>query len=118
MAGPKAKYPIQVLDNQIAELRQLINSRKASQGKIKRAKINLVAHEHPDWSNQANARHAGCSDRGVAQMASSLGRNPQPGRPASAWCYPAIFPLRSERKPQDWLAVCPRRKANHWGAGA
>ena len=65
MAGPKAKYPIQVLDNQIAELRQLINSRKASQGKVKRAKINLVAHEHPDWSNQANARHAGCSDRGV-----------------------------------------------------
>ena len=65
MPGAKLKYPIQVLDNQIAELGQLINSRKASQGKVKRAKINLVAHEHPDCSNQANARHTGCSDRGV-----------------------------------------------------
>jgi hypothetical protein len=63
--GPKIKYPIQLLDKEISELRQLVNSRKASQGKVRRAKIILAAHEHPEWSNQEIARQVGCSDRAV-----------------------------------------------------
>ena len=65
MRGPKPKYLIQLFDNQIAELRQLINSRKAPQGKVMRAKIILAAHEHPEWSNQEIARQVGCTDRAV-----------------------------------------------------
>jgi transposase len=65
MRGPKPKYLIQLLDNQIAELRQLINSRKAPQGKVMRARVILAAHEHPEWSNQEIARQVGCTDRAV-----------------------------------------------------
>jgi hypothetical protein len=65
MPGPKPKYPIQLLDNQIAELRQLVNSRKAPQGKVMRAKILLFAHEHPEWTNQEIAHQVGCTDRAV-----------------------------------------------------
>lgn len=63
--GPKIKYPIQLLENEITELRQLVNSRKASQGKVRRAKIILAAHEHPEWSNQEIAHRVSCSDRAV-----------------------------------------------------
>ena len=65
MRGPKPKYSIQLLDNQITELRQLINSRKAPQGKVRRAQIVMAAHEHPEWSNQQIAQAVGCSDRAV-----------------------------------------------------
>ena len=41
MAGPKPNYPLQLLDNQIAELRQLINTRNSSQVKVMRARIIL-----------------------------------------------------------------------------
>lgn len=63
--GPNPKYPIQLLDNEIPELRQWVNSRKAPHGKVVRAKIVLAAHDHPAWSNQEIARQAGCSDRTV-----------------------------------------------------
>jgi len=65
MPGPKPKYPIQLLDNQIAELRQMVNSRKAPQGQVMRAKIVLYAHEHPEWTNQEIARQVNCTDRAV-----------------------------------------------------
>ena len=65
MPGPKPKYPIQLLDNQIAELRHLVYARKAPQGKVMRAKILLFAHEHPEWTNQAIAHQVGCTDRAV-----------------------------------------------------
>ena len=65
MPGPKPKYPIQLLDNEIAELRQMVNSRKAPQGLVMRAKIILTAHEHPEWTNQEIAREVRCTDRSV-----------------------------------------------------
>ena len=65
MRGPKPKYPIQLFDNQIAELRQLISARKTPQGQVMRAKIILAAHEHPEWSNQEIAQTVGCTDRVV-----------------------------------------------------
>ena len=87
MRGPKPKYQIQLLDNQIVELRQLINSRKAPQGKVMRAKIILAAHEHPEWSNQDIARQVGCTDRAVRKWrhrwseTHSLEDLPRPGAP-------------------------------------
>ena len=65
MPGPKPKYPIQLLDNEVAQLSQIINSRKAAQGKVLRAKIILAAHEHPEWTNQAIARQVNSTDRSV-----------------------------------------------------
>lgn len=87
MPGPKPKYPIELIDNEIAELRQLIKSRKAAHGKVMRAKIVLAAHEHPEWSNQEIARYAGCTDRAVRfwrrrwTATRSLEDLPRPGAP-------------------------------------
>jgi len=87
MRGPKPKYPIQLFDNQIAELRQLVGSRKAPHGKVIRARIILAAHEHPEWSNQEIAREVGCTDRVVRKWrrrwveTHSLEDLPRPGAP-------------------------------------
>jgi hypothetical protein len=87
MRGPKPKYSIQLLDKEIIELRQLVNSRKASQGKALRARIILTAHEHPEWSNQQIAKTVGCSDRAVRTWrqrwvkTKSLEDLPRPGAP-------------------------------------
>lgn len=87
MRGPKPQYPIQIVDNEIADMRQLVNSRNAPQGKVKRAKIILSAHEHPEWSNQDIAHAVGCSDRMVRKWrhrwseTKSLADLPRPGAP-------------------------------------
>jgi len=87
MPGPKPKYPIQLLENEESELRQLVRSRKAPRGKVMRASIVLAAHDHPDWSNQQIARDVGCSDRVVRTWrrrwveSKSLEDLPRPGAP-------------------------------------
>lgn len=85
--GPQNNYPIQLLDNEIDELRHRINARKTSQATAMRAKIILLAHEHPDWSNQQIGQEAGCSDRTVYTWrkrwveTQSLADLPRPGAP-------------------------------------
>jgi transposase-like protein len=87
MSGPKPKYKIQLLENEISELRQLMNARNSPQGKVMRARIVLAAHEHPEWSNQQIAAHVGCTDRAVRKWrrrwneCQSVDDLPKPGRP-------------------------------------
>jgi len=87
MSGPKPKYKIQLHENEISELRQLINARNSPQGKVMRARIVLAAHEHPEWSNQQIAAHVGCTDRAVRKWrrrwneSKSVDDLPKPGRP-------------------------------------
>ena len=52
MKGPKPKYKIQLLDNEITELRKLVRSHNSPHVKVMRARIVLDAREHPEWSNQ------------------------------------------------------------------
>ncbi len=63
MPGPKPKYVIRLLDNQIAALNQLVRSHKAGQAQVMRAKIVLAAHEHPEWSHPQIAHQVGCADQ-------------------------------------------------------
>jgi len=65
MRGPRPKYEIELTTEEEQELRKLVNSRKAPQGKVVRARILLAAWDHPQWSNQQIAREAGCCDRTV-----------------------------------------------------
>lgn len=87
MRGPKPKYPIQLFDNQIVELRHRIAARKTPQVQVMRAKIILAAHEHPEWSNQEIARTVGCTDRVVRKWrrrwseTGNLEDLPRPGAP-------------------------------------
>ena len=87
MKGPKPKYPIQLLENEIKELRQLVQGRNSPLVKVMRARIVLAAHEHPEWSNQQIATQAACTDRAVRKWRRrwnerrSLGDLPRPGAP-------------------------------------
>jgi hypothetical protein len=87
MPGPRPKYAIRLLESEEQELRQLVNSRKAPQGKTLRARIVLAAHEHPEWSNQRIAQEVGCTDRAVRTWrrrwvtSKSLNDLPRPGAP-------------------------------------
>jgi transposase len=87
MSGPKPKHKIQLLENEISELRQLVNARNSPQGKVMRARIVLAANEHPEWSNQQIAAHVGCTDRAVRKWrrrwneSKSIEDLPKPGRP-------------------------------------
>jgi transposase-like protein len=87
MKGPKPKYKIQLLENEITELRKLVRSHNSPQVKVMRARIVLDAHEHPEWSNQQIAAQAGCTDRAVRKWrrrwneSKSLEDLPRPGAP-------------------------------------
>lgn len=87
MRGPKPQCLIQLVDNEIANLEQLVKARNTPQGKVKRAQIILYAHEHPEWSNQDIARAVGCSDRMVRKWrrrwdeTKSIDDLPRPGAP-------------------------------------
>jgi hypothetical protein len=47
------------------ELRRLSRRRAAPYAEMVRAKILLLAYEHPEWSNAALAHAVGCTDRTV-----------------------------------------------------
>jgi transposase len=87
MRGPKPKYPIQLTTEQEQELRRLVNSRNAPQGKVLRARILLNAYDHPEWSNQQIAQEVGCTDRIVRKWRRrwvekrSIADLPRPGAP-------------------------------------
>ena len=87
MRGPKPKYKVELIESEKAELRQLVGARNTPQGKVMRARIVLDADEHPEWSNQQIAVHAGCTDRAVRKWrrrwseCKSLEDLPRPGAP-------------------------------------
>jgi transposase len=85
--GPKNEYPIQLLEKEIDELRQLSQTRTAPHGIVTRAKIVLLAHEHPEWSNKQIGQKVGRSERTVYKWrkrwteTKSLEDLPRPGAP-------------------------------------
>lgn len=87
MRGPRPKYPIELTTEEEQELRRLVNSRKAPQGKVLRARILLAAYDHPEWSNQQIAQEVGCTDRTVRKWrrrwaeTRSIEDLPRPGAP-------------------------------------
>jgi transposase len=87
MPGPKPENGIELTSEQEQELRRLVASRKAPQGKVLRARILLTAHEHPDWNNHQIGRELGCSHRTVRKWrrrwveTKSIEDLPRPGAP-------------------------------------
>jgi len=65
MRGRKTIYPIRLTDEQQKQLQQLVNARNTAQGKVRRAKVVLLAAEHPDWKNEQIAAEVGCSEKTV-----------------------------------------------------
>ena len=63
--GPKPQHKVALTAPEYRELQRLARRRTASYAEVVRAKILLLAYEHPDWSNAAIARAVGCTDRTV-----------------------------------------------------
>ena len=62
MRGRKLKYRITLAPEEKQSLRQLVSACDSPQGKVRRARILRMAFERAEWSNQAAAREAGCTD--------------------------------------------------------
>ncbi len=60
MAGPKPKYTIKLTEQQYKELKHLSQSHMAPWVEVQRARILLLAHESPDYSNYSIAEKIGC----------------------------------------------------------
>jgi len=86
--GPKPAHPIFLTPEQYGELRHIARLREsASHTRVVRAKIVVLAYEHPDWDNGAISRKVGCTDRTVRMWrhrwneVASLQEAPRPGGP-------------------------------------
>ena len=65
LRGPRNTNPIKLEENEIIGLQELLRARKTSQAKVMRARIILLSHEHPEWSNTQIGQEVGCSARTV-----------------------------------------------------
>jgi Winged helix-turn helix len=65
MRGPQLTTPIQLTAEEVAQMQRLIRAHSSGQALVVRAQIVLLAHEHPDWSNQQIAHEVRTSDRMV-----------------------------------------------------
>jgi transposase len=63
--GPRPVYPIDLTDDQAADLRHLIRAHTTAQTRVVRAKIVVTAAQQPSWTNQQIAEEVGTSDRMV-----------------------------------------------------
>ena len=85
--GPRPSHRIRLDAKEYATLRRLARRRTAPHAEVIRAKILLLAYEHPEWSNAAIAQAVGCTDRTVrtwrarARDGPRLGDAPRPGKP-------------------------------------
>jgi transposase len=57
---PQPQYAIQLNETQVAELTHVSLSYTAPFAEVQRARILLLAHHHPDWSNPQIAQTVGC----------------------------------------------------------
>ena len=67
MPGPLPKYAIKLPAEQVARLTQLCTSYTAPYAEVQRARIVLLAHQHPDWRNVEIAREVRCCVETVRQ---------------------------------------------------
>src|SRR5262245_44094862 len=61
MPGPRSQYPIELRETQVAELTHLSLSYTAPYAEVQRARIVLLAHHYPTWSNAQIACTVGCA---------------------------------------------------------
>lgn len=80
--GPKPRHKVALTAPEYRELQRLTRRRTAPYAEVVRAKILLLAYEHPDSSNAAIARAVGCTDRTVRKWRGRSRAGPAlPGRP-------------------------------------
>lgn len=86
MPGPLPKYAINLTAEQASQLQQRSSCYTAPFAEVQRARILLLAHQHPDWRNAEIARQVGCAVNTVKlwrrrwQMTDTLQDAPRTGR--------------------------------------
>jgi hypothetical protein len=86
MPGPLPKYPIQLTPEQEVHLQHLSTCYTAPCAEVQRARILLLAHQHPTWGNAEIARRGGCCVNTVKrwrqrwQVTDRLHETARPGR--------------------------------------
>lgn len=86
MPGPLPKYAITLTAEQVARLTQLSTSYRAPYAEVLRARMVLLAYQHPDWRNAEIAREVACAVATVQrwrrrwQSTDSLHDAPRTGR--------------------------------------
>ena len=113
MPGPLPKYPIHLTPEQERHLPQLSSSATAPFAAVQRARMLLLAHQHPTWRNAEIARQVGCCGQTVKhwrqrwQQTASVG---MPHEPA-----PAAPSPRCQRAQMIALACsAPRAHGKPW----
>jgi transposase len=85
MAGPKPKYAVILHEQQHKDLKQISQSHSLPWVEVQRARILVLAHEHPDWNNSQIAKAVGsCTEmvkkcRRRWQTNPSVKSSPRPG---------------------------------------
>jgi hypothetical protein len=77
--GPKSAYPIRLAPAQLEKLGRIARLRKAPYEEVLRAKILLLAWEHPDWSKAAIAQKLGTTPWTVWKWRKRWTEDPQVG---------------------------------------
>ena len=87
MAGRKHSYCLFFSQEQLRELKELSASYMAPYIEVLRARLLLLAHDHPDWSNRRLAEQIGCARATVTKFRhrwafeGSLKNHSRPGAP-------------------------------------
>jgi hypothetical protein len=116
--GPKPRHKIALTAPEYQTLKRLARLRTAPHAEVVRAKILLLAYEHPDWSNTAIASAVGCTDRTVRNGVNGAG----PGRPSRKprdGARPAFSPSRVRLQVTALACTLPRdsgRPLSRWSA--
>ena len=106
--GPKPAHAISLTQEQYGELQHITRLREsAGHTQVVRAKIVVLAYEHPDWDNGTISRKVGCTDRTVRmwrrrwEEVASIQEAPRPGGPRFFSLSPARPNHRACLHPSD-----------------
>jgi hypothetical protein len=87
MPGPKPAHPVALSEAEAHDLAHLVRAHSTAKALALRARIVLLAHENPHWSNQQIAQACHTSDRMVRKWRArwrethALADAPRPGAP-------------------------------------
>jgi len=85
--GPRPQHVVRLTAQEYAQLQHLARLRKAPHAQVVRAKILVLAYEHPNWDNATIARKVGCAVSTVRKWRAASSRGPvleeapRPGAP-------------------------------------
>src|ERR1041385_5923574 len=75
--GPKPTHLVRLTADELSHLQHLARSRKAPHAQVVRAKILLLAYEHPQRSHAAIASEVGCAQATVRRWRAASQQGPR-----------------------------------------